>query len=76
MYAYSVTYIVRENEQVYKRGTMGVKHIKKCTPTDFKRFIKSMLPITKRRLPIEIVQFENISEEECSRQFGNEVFSP
>jgi hypothetical protein len=76
MYAYSVSYSVYENEEVYKTGTLGVKHNKKCTPTDFKKYIKSILPASKKRLPIVIAQVENISEEECDQRFGNETFNP
>lgn len=76
MYAYSVTYAVYEGEEMYTTATFGVKHYKKCTPTDFKKYIKSMLPAAKKNLSITILQYKNISEEECNRQFGNEAFNP
>ena len=76
MYAYSVTYEIYENENIYLTSTFGVKHYKKCTPTDFKRYVKSMLPAAKKRLAITIVNYKNISEEECDRQFGNETYNP
>lgn len=76
MYAYSVTYAVYEDEQIYRTSTFGIKHYKRCTPTDFKKYIKSMLPVTKKRLPITILLYKNISEEECDRQFGNDTYNP
>lgn len=76
MYAYSITYCIYENDQVYKKGIMGVKHSKKCTPTNFKKYIKSTLPMSKKQLRIGIGQVDNISEEECDQRFGNETFNP
>lgn len=70
---YEVTYTIYEDNNVYKQGTFGIVHDKKCINTVFKTIIRRTLPADKKLLDIEITKSELISEEEAKRRFGTNI---
>lgn len=71
---YDISYAVFEEDSLYKNGTLGLMHTKKCIDTTIKILIKRMLPAEKKTLKIVITNCEQISEEEAKRRFGINIY--